>query len=217
MLLMTPAEAAQTIGAKCGGASPDSSDPLLLEVLKYITGKIEVVLNVSSLTQNTWTESVYLTPLPAYWRGQREIAIRLANGFVSPDTVFVFDSNGDEIEEDHYKRIDNEKGIVCVEGDALVGKYTIEYVAGFPRANPPDNPPDDFDYDALVLQNVPAWMRGLVALYLVQWFRVAKLNPNAPKDVSYRAVIDALDRSIYTQAYGKYQRPRQNCVFTDPC
>lgn len=216
MLLMTPTEAALLIGAKCGGASPDADDPLLVKVIGYITSRVEAALNVETLALADSVDSFELLDMPLYESNKRErvAMLRLSNGFVARDTVFVIDADSNEIDPVYYSRVDNDKGIVYLT-NWKKGRYTVEYLSGFQPSALPEPAPDGYDPDTRVLQNVPAWIKSIVANYLVLWFRVTQLQPRVPKEISYRAIIDALRREVYSEVYGKYMRPRMGCVFAD--
>lgn len=218
MLLMTATEAALAIGAKCGGASPTTDDPQLLLLLGALTGRLEEALNVSSLTRGLFLDHFKLVDMPPYsgsWSAaDREVSLRLSNGFVQKETIVVTDPNGDEVDLGEYKGVDASKGIITLKS-WIRGTYQVEYVSGFEPEALPVSPPVGYDPETRVLQNIPAWMKGIVVHFLVLWFRTTQIQPKGNKDISFGATMDSLRRDTYAWVYGKYQRPRANCVFAD--
>lgn len=226
MLLMNASAAAQAIGGKCGGSSPDSDDPQLIDILKMLTPKVEAALNVDSLTLTEHTDRFHLTDMPEFngARGasDRTITLRLNNGFLSideesPVTITAPDGTVLDMDEDDSLDIDVDplKGTITL-NKWIRGVYTVEYTAGFAVPTLPDPIPSEaYDADARVLIGIPDWMRTIVVGYLVNWYRVMYINPRANKDLSYAQVADALMRSLHSAVYNKYQRPRLGCIWGD--
>lgn len=218
MLLMTANEAASAIGAKCGGSAPTNDDPQLLLILGALTGRLEEALNVSSLTRGLYLDNFRLVDMPPYSGARslpdREVSLRLSNGFVQSGSIVVTDPNGDVVDLGDYRGVDASKGIVRLTS-WIRGTYQIEYVSGFEPEAIPTPEPEGYDPETRVLQNIPAWMKGIVVHFLVMWYRTTQLQPRANKDISFGATMESLRRDTYAWVYGKYQRPRANCVFAD--
>ena len=213
MLLMSASEAASVIGAKCGSGAVTSDDPVLLSVLDFITSRVEEALNVQSLVRGAHTDKFVLPAMSvAQQLARTNRMLRLSNGFLAQDSLTLLDPNGEVVEFDDRGGVEHAYGIVNLPR-WIEGVYTAEYVSGFEPEEIPASPPTGYDPDKRVLQNVPAWMKGIVANYLVLWFKTTQLQPKVSKDLSYTGVLNGLRREVYAWVYGKYQRPRVGCVF----
>ncbi len=242
MLLMTPSAAAVAIGAGCGGNVPSNTDAALLTILGLITPKVEAAIGVASLTlaQKTdrfrvdseglyhrFYEGHYSGSPPEFHAGtydydegrarrNKELTLRLSNGFVVENTVVITDPKGVVVDSVSYPGIDiyidQELGVITLD-QWRQGTYYVTYMAGFEPASVPFPTPVDFDQETLVLQNVPDWMRLIVVNYLVQWYRTTQVSIKHPVGIRFDAVSSALDRAVVTAVHGKYYRPRMGVVF----
>lgn len=213
MLLMSASEAATAIGAKCGAGSITSDDPVLLQVLGYITTRIEAALDVKSLERGWHVDKFDLLEMPprSYGSGPK-VQLRLSNGFLAPDSLVLLDPKGEEVEFSAQEGVGNDYGIVTLRS-WVAGTYEASYVSGFEPEALPTSPPVGYDPDSRVLQNVPAWMKGIVANYLVLWFKTVQMQPKVSKELSYTGILNGLRREVHAWVYGKYMRPRAGCVF----
>lgn len=214
MLLISTTEAAAAIGAKCGGAQVSENEPELAQVLLYITPRVEAAMNVNSLTRSYYRDRFVLPQMPAYKPANKlpvETKLRLSNGYVVPNSLTLYAPDGSTV-SDKYIDIDFNYGIVNV-SDWLPGIYFAEYVSGFEAPDIPASPPEGYDSDLRVLTDVPDWIKALVVHLVVVWYRVARLNPRVPKDVSFTAIMNSLRHELMSRIYSAYQRPRGGCVF----
>lgn len=219
MLLIDPAEAALAIGAKCNGSSPDSSDPFYVNVIDYITSRVEAILNVGSLTSGYHVDRFDLPPMPAvgYNRTQK-VRLRLCNGFLVQDSWSIALADETPVDETDAGAVMDLKDGVLTLTKWRGGAYLVSYVSGFDpaEATAEEQAEEGYDPEKRVLQNIPAWMKALVIHYLVLWFRTTLVNPKVPDGVSYRALVDSLRREVQAWSYGSYLRPRADCVFGAP-
>lgn len=214
MLLMSLTEAARAIGAKCGGAQVSEDDQELAQVLAYITPRVEAALNVSSLTRGYYRDRFVLPAMPTIKSSNglpAEAKLRLSNGFLQPESLTLYGPDGEAINE-KYLDIDFNYGVVNV-SNWEYGVQFAEYISGFEVPEPPASPPDGYDPNMRVLVGVPDAIKGIVAHLVVLWYRIGRMNPKAPKDVSYTSIMNNLGHELRTRIYGYYQRPRANHYF----
>ena len=220
MLLIGPTEAAQAIGAKCGGSAPSAADPALIAILNMMTPRVESALNVYSLTRMTVNERVEFGTAGrnCHWHGGNPpptLNLRLSNGFLVAGTLVLRDPDGVEIDLTTIGDVDLELGTVSLTSWCK-GSHTLTYESGFTPGDVLDpNYPDPENSESRVLQGIPAWMQALAVEYLTLWYRTSVTSPKATKDLSYASVGNALQREITARVYGKYQRPRMGMLFTN--
>lgn len=220
MLLISPQKAAQAIGMNCGGSSPETDDPKMLQVLNYMTPRIEGALNVESLVRGDYVDHFYLAPMPRYTGDRRVQRLRLSNGFLVKDTALVTGPDGATYETDSLPNVDLEKGIIDLYSWQR-GVYSIAYTSGFeptPALEIPDPLPDPYtpqDLDLRILQNIPTWMEAIAINVMLVWFRAGSAKPNFPKDISFGQVSLLLQREILARIYEKYMRPRVDVMFSE--
>lgn len=219
MLLISPQEAALAIGAKCGG-SLASEDSELQEILNLLTVAVEEALNVDTLTAGQFTERFEVGDMPpynSYFRAASpKITFRLRNAFLACGTVEVEDPDGCVITEGYEPVtkvfVDEYYGTVSFR-NWVRGTYLVTYQAGFEPEPEPDPKPEGYDPDKRVLRCIPDFVKPIVLNYLIQWYRTTRLQPRVTKDVSYASVHYAVRAAVYAAVYGKYQRPRTDCVW----
>ncbi len=214
MILMSPADAALAIGAKCGGSSPGDTDPEMIAILRHITTQVENLLGVETLTYGSFTDRVSLTDkIPhggSLMQSTVKASIRLRNAFLDAEVpLVVTDPNGYAVTLETYVRTNNEKGMLFLSSWCR-GDYLVNYSGGFHPAEEPDG------QDA-VLQGIPEWMKLIVVDCLVLWYRVARiaLKPGA-ENFSYEQVMREIRREIAGAVYMRYDRPRLDVVFGQP-
>lgn len=207
-LIVSPADAALLIGAKCGGATPDATDPQLLAILSGLTGRLAAAMNVNSLEYDTYTDRFYLEQMPSSRgpRGPVKTSVRLSNGFVDSSSFILYDEDGEVV-------TGTDVTPMAMQTDAVYGivdfkcwdrgYYSLVYEAGFGAD------------ENSVLTDTPEWMKHVVTLYLVTWYRAIFLQPKSPKDMSHAALMTSLQRELHARVYEKYQRPRAGLVWAD--
>lgn len=224
MLLMSPSDAAQAIGSKCGGCA-DADYASLTSILNLLTPKVEAACNVYSLTRGEYTEAFEAACMPRGGHPRSELtaklSLRLSNGFVLKDEdepVVITDPEGTVVDSTSYPdtriEIDYGRGMIHLD-EWIRGVYTVTYQSGFEPTELPDPAPVDFDPDTRVLQDIPLWMKSIVVMYLDQWYRAVYLSTRASKEMSFIQVSEALRRMVHSAVYGTYQRPRMGCVWGD--
>lgn len=214
MLLISPAKAAAAIGAKCGGSAPTTDDLEFLQLLRYMTPRVEAALNVDTLTLGVFNEHVRLPAQPGFnfnsiaYLLPPQAEIRLRNGFVVPDSMTLLDPYGIAVDLNTVAKIDREKGVVYLD-TWVYGRYTIEYQAGFEEQEEPLNTPDGgWIAEDKVLVGIPDWIEALVVAYLTLWYRSVYLAPKIPKGQRTGWLTDALVKETMSRLYTKYERPR---------
>lgn len=212
MLLMDPTEAAEVIGARCGPSSAGDS-PAIRAALRYITSAIEAILEVQTL-EATRTTDVFLCTS----KMQRACGLALTNAFVSPSTLTMVDGNGTSYVEGTDFRLGSITGVVQPIEDLQIGWYTVEYVSGFSVAYPedPDTPLTEEDEAYLIAEGVPDWIKGMVIVLLVEWFRAKLLSPKLPDNIRMSDLMRALRNDLSRRMSGHYHRPRYGVLFPAP-
>lgn len=211
MLLITPEEASIATGASCGGSGGGSAEAALIAILGKMLPRLEDAMNVATLVRGNFTDYFTLAG-----RVAQPIVLRLHNGYVVDGTVKLLDAEGSEIDASAIDFTDLENGTVTL-ARPLRGKVAVQYTSGFEakpskEPAPGEQPPPINEW---VLQDVPEWMKALASLYLVEWFRTARVSPNIPKSVSLSAMESSLRRHINIRTYERYMRPRVNVVWSD--
>lgn len=213
MLILTPTEASQAIGAACGGSSPSATDPQLLRILSYLTPRVEGAMNVDSLRRRHYEDSFRVVCSTRSTSPNK--LFRLSNGYIVKDTLSVTSPSGTvTLETSPEVIVGYEEGTVempCTES----GKYIIGYYSGFEVENMPDPVPFGFEDEFRAFIGVPQWMKALAATYLIRWYRTVQLSPKANTDISFASISKDLDREIYSRVYSTYMRPRVDVVFAD--
>lgn len=211
MLLIDPAEAALAIGAKCNGATVSADNAQMILILKYMTPRIEDAMNIASIVRGSFVDSFYLPLMNP--RADRPIArLRLSNGLLlAGGTVTIQDELGNAVVP---ARIDENYGIIEIE-TWNKGVHTVAYTSGLAVPADPDPLPTPYDPEAKVLIGVPTWIEALVVDCLVAWFRATPLVPKLPQNVNLGAFDAMLRKEIYLRLYGRYDRPRVGCIFSE--
>lgn len=207
-LILSPADAAMAIGAKCGAGSPDADDPQLVSILSGVTPRVEGAMNVNSLTRGTHIDRFYLKAMPLQGDyGPVRTSVRLSNGYLTDTPLTLRDEDGVVVTDEDAlpvaNSLDRELGTFDFkEWDR--GYYSLEYESGF-----------EVDTTTDTYIDVPRWMKDVATIYLVSWFRRVYVTPKIPKGVSIAGLLAGLDRELMARVYEKYQRPRANMVWAD--
>lgn len=212
MLLISPDEVSQVTGVSCGGSGAGgSAEAALIAVLGKITPRLEDAMNVASLLRGNFTDFFSLSG-----RNAEPIVLRLSNGYVVDGSVKLHNSEGVEIDASAIDFIDYEYGTVTL-SRALRGRVAVTYTSGFEAKPEPEPAPGDTvpPVNTWILQGVPEWMKALASLYLVEWYRTARVSPSIPKGVSISAMDSSLRRHVHVRTYERYMRPRVNVVWSD--
>lgn len=172
-------------------------------------------MNVETLVRGTFTDKFYLTSNGQRSPCDRPLArLRLTNGQIVENSVVVVDSNGDTVSTDAIEDIDYKYGIVVLNTFSR-GAYRVNYDSGFEPEPIPDDPPENYNPEYRVLQNVPDWIKGIAVDLFIQWTRSQRLALNLPKNVSYRPLVEVLSKDLYTRIYSRYMRPRVGVFWTE--
>jgi hypothetical protein len=207
MLLMTVAEAAGAIGAKCGGTAPDA-DSELADILKLMTSRVEDCLEVKSLESAEVTDRFTLSYKPTASRFARvdppKVGLRLTNAFLVADSLTITDPDGEELDltdEALALQVRHELGIVTLY-DWCAGPHLVTYTSGF-----------EVDEETDVAVDVPDWMKAICIEVLVMWYRSVRLSPKRGKDIPWAQVDEMLKRDLAARIYKRYDRPRYGMLF----
>ena len=218
-LIISPSDAALLIGAKCGGAAPDTDDPQLLALLAGMTERLAAAMNVNTLVRGTFMDRFYLDRMPEQYpsRGPRKVSVRLSNAYLVGESFTLYDEDGEEVTDTdvvpNAARTDAKYGVIdFTTWDR--GYYTLEYDAGFELPDPtPVGKPLAAPLPVLI--DTPEWMRHVVTMFLVSWYRAIVLQPKTPKDMNHTALMTSLQRELQSRIYEAYQRPRAGLVWSD--
>lgn len=211
MLLISPDEVSQATGVTCGGGAGGSAEAALITILGKILPRLEDAMNVATLLRGNFTDYFSLSG-----RNAEPIVLRLSNGYVVEGSVMLHDSEGGTIDASAIDFIDYEYGTVNL-ARQMRGRVAVSYSSGF-EAKPVPEPAEGQEpppLNAWVLQNVPEWMKALASLYLVEWYRTARVAPQIPKGVSLSAMEASLRRHVHVRTYERYMRPRVNVVWSE--
>ncbi len=213
MLIMDVATLTAAVNAKCGGNVPDTNDEQLTTILNLILPRIEDAMNVQSLVRGNFTDHFLLPRRASRNNPDERLQLRLTNGFLVENTISVLGESGTPITSDMFYS-DDDMGIVFLK-DWNRGYFTVSYSSGFEPSALPDNPPENYDPNTRVLQNVPDWIQGIAVDFVVQWLRVQRLSPKVPQNVAYSALENAIRRDVYARVYERYMRPRMGVIWSE--
>lgn len=208
MILVTPSVVAAAIGMKCGGSAPADTDESFLSVLSILTGRLEDMMSVDTLSYGEFLDYFDLA-----YAGVNKLQLR--NGFLIKDDPVsaLTDPYGNVVEPGTYD-IDTNYGIITINTGVTTGRYSVQYESGFKATKvvPTELVPTP-NQDYAVAINVPKWFNGLIDAVMVRWFRNIQASPRAPKEISLFALNSALNREIYSLLYMRYMRPRSGVQF----
>lgn len=215
MLLLSPTDAALGIGAKCGGSAPTAEDQQLLSTLRYITPRVEGALNVDSLVRHQCQDVFFLGSMQSAQIHRQRVSMLLSNAFIVPGSVSIQLASGSPITgADADALVDFKYGVVTLESWER-GACVIDYESGFAYPAAPEPPPEGYDIENSVLEDVPDWIKSIAISMLVIWYRTTVLAPRFPKDISFGQVSQAMNRELYARIYEKYMRPRVGMLFSE--
>lgn len=199
MYLISTAEINAALNrANCNGndGEGESAAGALLMALT----RVEEALEVDSLARASYTDIFEV--LDVHERS-RDFEVRLVNGFLlagAPISLVAIDGANDPDDPIQPYKVIQDTGMVTYRG-LTRGRYRITYTSGF-----------EVD-DKNVAIDVPQWMKNLCITMVLHWYRIGVLAPMTGKNTSYRAMIEAAVREIFTRRGARWDRPRYNVIF----
>lgn len=199
--ILNPADVAKAIGVQCGGSAVTGTETALLAVLDLLLPRVEDLMDVASLTYGETTDTFQ------YFDDSTDVVphgspyLRLSNGYIENSEdhpVTILDPDGEAVEPDW---IDLRYGVIKLKS-WKVGKYTVAYYSGFQSSEAEE------EGDPVFFLNVPTWIKGVVTTLMVQFYRTNEKAFRVPENVSYGAIMEALDKELKRRVYQRWQRSR---------